>query len=67
MPPATLTLELAEFDRDDEPPYRLDKVTGLKRLTRYHHLVATLNGTPKSDLDLDRAASIREWTAAALR
>ena len=39
------------------------KSTGLKLLTRYHSLVATINGTPLPD----PAQNVVEWMAAALR
>jgi DNA-binding transcriptional MerR regulator len=56
---------IVEFDRNGEAaPWRA-RETGLKMLTRYHSLVATINGTPKPDPD--QAAAIREWMAAALR
>ncbi|MBS2964280.1 MerR family transcriptional regulator [Actinocrinis puniceicyclus] len=56
---------IAEFDRSEKEPQWLAKAPGLKLLTRYLRLVATINGTPKPDPD--RAAAIREWMAAALR
>lgn len=56
---------IAEFERDGRPPQWLANATGLKMLTRYLTLVATINGTPKPDPG--QAAAIREWMAAALR
>ena len=56
---------IAEFERDGKAPQWLAKATGLKLLTRYLTLVATINGTPKPDPE--QAAAIREWMAAALR
>lgn len=58
---------IVEFDRNGKAAQWRAKATGLKLLTRYHSLVATVNGTPKPDPDPDRAAAIREWMAAALR
>ncbi|MGW4912510.1 MerR family transcriptional regulator [Streptomyces sp. NPDC004270] len=56
---------IVEFDRNGRAAQSLANVTGLKLLTRYHRLVATVNGTAKPDPD--RAAAIREWMAGALR
>ncbi|MFI5879029.1 MerR family transcriptional regulator [Streptomyces sp. NPDC051554] len=60
---------IVEFDRNSEPPQWQPKATGLKLLTRYQSLVATINGTPKPDpsSDRERAAAVREWMGAALR
>ncbi|WP_043665047.1 MerR family transcriptional regulator [Streptomyces xylophagus] len=58
---------IAEFDRNGKATQWRAKATGLKLLTRYHSLVATVNGTPKPDPDPEQAAAIREWMAAALR
>jgi hypothetical protein len=38
---------IIEFDRNGEAAQRLAKATGLELLTRYHRLVATINGTPR--------------------
>ncbi|MFD4507043.1 MerR family transcriptional regulator [Streptomyces sp. NPDC058457] len=56
---------IVEFDRNGTAAQRLADVSGLKLLTRYQSLVATVNGTPVPDPG--RAAEIREWMAAALR
>ncbi|MEU9450927.1 MerR family transcriptional regulator [Streptomyces sp. NPDC048277] len=56
---------IVEFDRDGRAAQWQAQSTGLKSLTRYHSLVATINGTPQPDPD--RAAATREWMAAALR
>ncbi|WP_326953579.1 hypothetical protein [Amycolatopsis sp. NBC_01286] len=45
----------------------MSESTGLKLLTRYHSLVATINGTPQPDPDPGKASALREWPAAALR
>ena len=60
--------DIAELDRNDRPR-RPAMTTGLKLLTRYHSLVATVNGTPSPDpaSDRDRAAAVREWMGTALR
>lgn len=58
---------IAGFDRDREAPYRPAEVTGLKLLTRYHVLVATINGASTPEPDPEQAAAVREWMAAALR
>ena len=60
---------IAEFDRNGAAPQRPARTTGLKLLTRYHSLVATINGTPTPDpaSDRDRAVAVREWMGAALR
>ncbi|MGN5382413.1 MerR family transcriptional regulator [Streptomyces lasalocidi] len=56
---------IVEFDRNGKAAQWQGNSTGLKLLTRYHFLVATINGTPKPDPD--QAAATREWMAAALR
>jgi DNA-binding transcriptional MerR regulator len=56
---------IVEFDRNGEAAQRLGEETGLMLLTRYHTLVATINGTPRPDPE--EAAAIHEWMAAALR
>ena len=56
---------IVEFDPNGKAAQRLSKAPGLQLLTRYHSLVATISGTPKSDRD--RATAVREWMAAALR
>jgi DNA-binding transcriptional MerR regulator len=56
---------IVEFDRNGQAAPRPAAATGLKLLTRYQSLVATVNGTPEPDPD--RAAAIRGWMAAALR
>ncbi|MEV0739483.1 MerR family transcriptional regulator [Streptomyces sp. NPDC050549] len=53
------------FDPNGRSAQTLAKSTGLQLLTRYHSLVATINGTPKPDQE--RAAAVREWMATALR
>ncbi|MGW1872428.1 hypothetical protein [Streptomyces sp. NPDC001975] len=58
---------IVEFDRNGRAPRSSADATGLRLLTRYHGLVATINGTPEPDPDPDRAAAVREWMAAALR
>ncbi|WP_229713205.1 hypothetical protein [Streptomyces fuscichromogenes] len=58
---------IVEFDPNGRAAQWVAGSTGLKLLTRYLSLVATVNGTPKPDLDPDRAAALREWTATALR
>ncbi|MEU9158044.1 MerR family transcriptional regulator [Streptomyces sp. NPDC048417] len=58
---------IVEFDRNGRAARSSANVTGLKLLTRYHSLVATVNGTPRPDPDPDRAAATRAWMAAALR
>jgi hypothetical protein len=58
---------IVEFDRNGRAAQWLAKSTGLKLLTRYHSLVATINGTPRPDPDPEQAAAVREWMAAALR
>jgi DNA-binding transcriptional MerR regulator len=65
--PARARRSIVEFDPNGKAAQWLAKSTGLKLLTRYHSLVATINGTPKPDPDPDKAAAIREWMAAALR
>ncbi|MFK0103777.1 MerR family transcriptional regulator [Streptomyces sp. NPDC091217] len=56
---------IVEFDPDGRAAQWAATSAGLQLLTRYHSLVATINGTPQPDPD--RAAATREWTAAALR
>jgi DNA-binding transcriptional MerR regulator len=56
---------IVEFDRNGRGAQTLAKVNGLRLLTKYHALVATINGT--SEPDPERAAAAREWMAAALR
>ncbi|MFD9740835.1 MerR family transcriptional regulator [Umezawaea sp. NPDC059074] len=56
---------VVEFDRDRAAARWRAGSTGLTLLTRYHSLVATINGTPAPDPD--KAAAVREWMAAALR
>jgi hypothetical protein len=58
---------IVEFDRDGRAAQWLAKSIGPKLLTRYHSLVATINGTPKPAPDPDQAMAIHEWMAAALR
>jgi hypothetical protein len=58
---------LVEFDRNDREAWRPAKAPGLKPLTKYHSLVATVNGTPVPAPDPDRTAAVREWTADGLR
>lgn len=55
---------IAEFEDDGKAPQWLAKATGLKLLTRYHALVATINGKPKPEPQ--RTAAIRAWMAAAM-
>ncbi|MFJ9378261.1 hypothetical protein [Streptomyces sp. NPDC101455] len=63
--------DIVEFDRNGKPPQWQPRATGLKLLTRYHSLVATINGTAKPDPDPNsdrvRAAAVREWMGAAPR
>ncbi|NLU73396.1 MerR family transcriptional regulator [Streptomyces sp. HNM0575] len=56
---------IVEPDRNGEAAQWPAMSTGLKLLTRYHSLVATINGTPEPDPE--RAAKLREWMANALR
>ncbi|WP_236583098.1 MerR family transcriptional regulator [Streptomyces sp. MBT53] len=56
---------IVDFDRNGRAAQALARSTGLRLLTKYHSLVATINGTPKPDPE--RAAALREWMAAALR
>ncbi|WP_427924416.1 MerR family transcriptional regulator [Streptomyces sp. cg40] len=56
---------IVDFDPNGSSAQKLAGSTGLQLLTRYHSLVATINGTPKPDPE--RAAAVREWMAAALR
>ncbi|HVV23581.1 MAG TPA: MerR family transcriptional regulator [Pseudonocardiaceae bacterium] len=56
---------IVEFDRDDEPRWR--PPPGLRLLTRYLFLVATINGAPEPKPAPERAAATREWIATALR
>jgi hypothetical protein len=56
---------IAEFDRNGKTVQWMAKATGLKLLTRYLRLVATINGTPQPNPD--KTAAVREWMAAALR
>jgi DNA-binding transcriptional MerR regulator len=57
---------MIEFDPNSgERRYRPRESPGLQLLTRYHWLVATINGTPKRGPD--RSAALRKWMAAALR
>ncbi|MGW3105339.1 hypothetical protein [Streptomyces sp. NPDC001100] len=56
---------IVDFDPNGRSAQTLAKSTGLQLLTRYHSLVATIDGTPKPDPE--RAAAVREWLAAALR
>ncbi|MFG2376707.1 MerR family transcriptional regulator [Streptomyces sp. NPDC048504] len=58
---AIVRLELVRTLRD----LGAGKATGLKLLTRYQSLVATVNGTPKPDAD--RAAAVREWMTDGVR
>lgn len=58
---------MVEFERNGKAEQWQARSTGLKLLTRYHGLVATVNGTPKPDPDPEQAAALREWMAAALR
>jgi DNA-binding transcriptional MerR regulator len=58
---------IVEFDRNDTTAQWPARSTGLTLLTRYHSLVATINGTPKPDPNSNQAMAIREWMAAALR
>ncbi|MEV0478983.1 type II toxin-antitoxin system Phd/YefM family antitoxin, partial [Streptomyces prunicolor] len=58
---------LVEFDRNGKEAWRPAEAPGLKLLTKYHSLVATINGTPGPDPDPDRAAAVREWMADGLR
>ncbi len=53
------------FDPNGRAAQWLAQSTGMKLLTRYHSLVATINGTPQPDPG--EAAALREWLAAALR
>jgi len=55
------------FDRDGKAAQWLANSTGLKLLSRYHRLVATINGTPIPNPDPDQVAALRAWMAAALR
>ncbi|MFD2417214.1 MerR family transcriptional regulator [Amycolatopsis pigmentata] len=55
---------IVEHDPDRAAQWKA-KATGLKLLTKYVLLVATINGTPKPQFD--QAAATREWLAAALR
>jgi hypothetical protein len=55
---------MVDFDRNKAAEVR-GRLTGLTLLTRYSHLVATINGTPRPDPD--SAAAVQEWMAAALR
>lgn len=55
------------FDPNGRAAQWMAKSTGLKLLTRYHSLVAAINGTPRPDPDPGEAAALREWLAAALR
>ncbi|TVT59323.1 MerR family transcriptional regulator [Amycolatopsis rhizosphaerae] len=55
---------IVEFDRNGKAAQWRAKSTGLKLLTRYQSLLATINGTPKPDPD--QATAVREWMAAAL-
>ena len=61
--------DIVDFDRNGKPAPWQPKASGLKLLTRYQSLVATINGTPKPDPTSDRvrAAAVREWMGAALR
>ncbi|WP_405854540.1 hypothetical protein OG407_02500 [Streptomyces sp. NBC_01515] len=61
--------DIVEFDRNGKPPQWQPKATGLKLLTQYRSLVATINGTARPDPTSDRvrAAVVREWMGAALR
>ncbi|WP_405995882.1 MerR family transcriptional regulator [Streptomyces sp. NBC_00986] len=61
--------DIAGFDRNGNPPQWPARTTGFKLLTRYHSLVATINGTPGPGPASDRvrAAAVREWMGAALR
>ena len=63
--PGRARRDIVEFDRNGTAAQWLAKATGLKLLTRYHALVATINGTPKPAADPVRAAAVREWMAAA--
>ncbi|MFJ9566794.1 MerR family transcriptional regulator [Streptomyces fuscichromogenes] len=58
---------IVEFDPNHRAAQWLAGSTGLKLLTKYLSLVATVNGTPQPALDPDRTAALREWTTAALR
>ncbi|MFG1644394.1 MerR family transcriptional regulator [Amycolatopsis sp. NPDC049252] len=55
---------MVDFDQDRAAEVR-SRMPGLALLTRYHALVATINGTPRPDPG--RAAVVQEWLAAALR
>jgi DNA-binding transcriptional MerR regulator len=58
---------MVEFDPNGRTAQWMTRETGLKLLTRYHRLVATINGTPKPVPDPNQAAPLHEWMAAALR
>lgn len=57
---------MADFDPNSGARrYRPRESPGLQLLTKYHRLVATINGRPKQGLD--RSAALQKWMAAALR
>lgn len=58
---------IVEFNPNGETARRLADTTGLKLLTRYHLLVATIDDTPRPDPGSDEAVATGEWLAAALR
>ncbi|MBB5896465.1 MerR family transcriptional regulator [Kutzneria kofuensis] len=62
--PDEVRRSIVAFDRNKGARW-MAEATGLKLLTRYSTLVATINGTPKPDPD--QAATLHEWMAAALR
>jgi DNA-binding transcriptional MerR regulator len=65
--PGKARRSLTEVDRTGKAARWPAKSTGLKLLTRYHSLVATVNGTPRPAPDPDQAAALRAWMGDALR
>lgn len=65
--PAKARRSITEFDRDGKAARWLAASAGMKLLTKYHTLVATISGTPVPEGGPEQAAALRAWLAAALR
>lgn len=59
---------MADFDPDPGARrYKPRESPGMQLLTRYHWLVATINGKPAPKQGPDRSVALQQWMAAALR